>query len=107
MNRSALVHSPPSPFRSGYEPDMDSTRLSLLQRAREGEAFAWRQVVALYQPLIRGWLIRGHVQPQEAEDLTQDVLAVLIKGLPDFAHAGRPGSFRAWLRTIAVNRARE
>lgn len=86
---------------------MESTRLSLIQRARAGEEAGWRQVVALYQPLIRGWLVRSQVQSQEVEDLTQDVLAVLIKELPRFEHAGRLGSFRGWLKTIAVNRARE
>jgi RNA polymerase sigma-70 factor (ECF subfamily) len=86
---------------------MESTRLSLLQRARAGEDAGWRQLVALYQPLIRGWLTRYHVHPQEVEDLTQDVLAMLIRELPRFEHAGRPGSFRGWLRQISVNRARE
>jgi RNA polymerase sigma-70 factor (ECF subfamily) len=62
--------------------------------------------VGLYQPLIHGWLLRQHVLPQEAEDLTQDVLAVVVKELPRFEHAGRPGAFRAWLRTVTVNRAR-
>jgi RNA polymerase sigma-70 factor (ECF subfamily) len=80
--------------------------LSLLYRARQGEEHAWRRLVDLYQPLIRGWLIRQHVQPQEADDLCQDVLAVLVKELPRFEHAGRPGAFRSWLRTITVNRAR-
>jgi RNA polymerase sigma-70 factor (ECF subfamily) len=85
---------------------MESTRTSLLCRARQGEESAWRRVVALYQPLIQGWLLRQHILPQEAEDLTQDILAVLVKELPRFEHAGRPGAFRAWLRTVTVNRAR-
>jgi RNA polymerase sigma-70 factor (ECF subfamily) len=86
---------------------MDSTRLSLLQRGREGDEAAWRQIVALYQPLIRAWLVAQHIQPQEAEDLTQDVLAVLVRELPRFEHGGARGAFRSWLRTITVNRARE
>jgi RNA polymerase sigma-70 factor (ECF subfamily) len=63
--------------------------------------------VDLYQPLIFGWLIRQGVRPQEAEDLTQDVLAKLVKQLGRFEHSGRPGAFRSWLRVITVNRARE
>jgi RNA polymerase sigma-70 factor (ECF subfamily) len=85
---------------------MENTRTSLLGRACQGEESAWRRVVELYQPLIRGWLLRQQVAAQEAEDLTQDVLAVLVKQLPRFEHAGRPGAFRAWLRTVTVNRAR-
>jgi RNA polymerase sigma-70 factor (ECF subfamily) len=33
-------------------------------------------------------------------------MAVVVKELQGFAHAGHPGSFRGWLRTITVNRAR-
>jgi RNA polymerase sigma-70 factor (ECF subfamily) len=86
--------------------DVESTQVSLLLRAQQGEQSAWRRLVDLYQPLIRACLLREQVRPQEAEDLTQDVLAVLVKELPGFEHAGRPGSFRAWLRTVTVNRAR-
>src|SRR5262249_22112466 len=93
-------------YKFTEEPDMENTRTSLLGRACEGEESAWRRVVELYQPLIRGWLLRQQVAAQEVEDLTQDVLAVLVKQLPRFEHAGRPGAFRAWLRTVTVNRAR-
>jgi len=62
--------------------------------------------VDLYQPLIHGWLIRNKVRPQDADDLCQDVLANVVKGLAAFEHSGRPGAFRNWLRTIAVNRSR-
>src|SRR5262245_49380811 len=86
---------------------MEPTRLSLLQRGRDGDDDAWRQIVALYQPLIRAWLANQQIRPEEAEDLTQDVLAVVVRELRRFEHAGRPGAFRGWLRTITVNRARE
>jgi RNA polymerase sigma-70 factor (ECF subfamily) len=88
------------------EAEMDNTQVSLLLRARQGEESAWRRLVDLYQPLIRCCLLRQQVRQQEAEDLTQDVLAVLVKELPHFEHAGRPGAFRAWLRTVTLNRAR-
>jgi RNA polymerase sigma-70 factor (ECF subfamily) len=89
------------------ETAMDNTRISLLLRARSGEETAWRRIVDLYQPLIHGWLIRQAVLPQEADDLTQDILAAVVRELGRFAHTGRPGAFRSWLRTITVNRARE
>ncbi|OWK39118.1 RNA polymerase sigma factor [Fimbriiglobus ruber] len=86
---------------------MDETRLTLLERARGGDESAWRKVVALYQPFVHGWLRGRGVQAQDAEDLTQDVMAVLVRKLPEFEHAGRQGSFRAWLRTVAGNRAKK
>jgi RNA polymerase sigma-70 factor (ECF subfamily) len=47
------------------------------------------------------------VHPQDADDLTQEVLTILTRQLPRYQHSGCPGSFRSWLRTITVNRARE
>lgn len=85
---------------------MNETHKSLLLRARTGDESAWRRLVNLYQPLIHGWLLRQSIPGQEADDLTQDVLAILVKELGRFEHTGRPGAFRSWLRTITANRAR-
>jgi RNA polymerase sigma-70 factor (ECF subfamily) len=81
-----------------------STSLSLLEqlRTRPDEA-AWRRLVDLYQPLIRHWLKRDPTLRDEAEDLVQEVLTVLIRELPHFQRE-RAGSFRSWLRTITWNR---
>jgi RNA polymerase sigma-70 factor (ECF subfamily) len=85
---------------------VNETNLSLLHRASAGDEAAWAKMVALYQPLIFGWLLRHAVPRQEAADLTQEVLVVIVRELRGFAHAGHPGSFRGWLRAITVNRAR-
>src|SRR5262249_50791969 len=44
---------------------------------------------------------------QEADDLVQDVLMVVVRRLPDFRRNERTGSFRRWLRTITVNCLRD
>jgi RNA polymerase sigma-70 factor (ECF subfamily) len=88
-----------------HESVMDITQQSLLLRARQGEEAAWRRLVELYRPLVYGWLVRRQVRSEDAEDLTQEVMAVLVKELPSFEHAGRPGAFRSWLRGITVHRA--
>jgi RNA polymerase sigma-70 factor (ECF subfamily) len=85
---------------------MNETNPSLLYRAAGGDAAAWERIVNLYQPMIHAWLQRHAVPAQEAADLAQEVMAVVVKELQGFAHAGHPGSFRGWLRTITVNRAR-
>ena len=86
---------------------MADTSLSLLDRLRhQPDDGSWRRLIDVYTPLIRGWLRRHGVSPQDADDLTQDVLAVVVRELPRFEHAGRPGAFRSWLRTVTVNRAR-
>lgn len=83
------------------------TSLSLLDRAGAGEDQAWRQIDQIYRPMIRRWLLLQQLQPQDADDLTQDVLLSVHKSLPRFVHPQRTGSFRAWLRTITVNRINE
>jgi RNA polymerase sigma-70 factor (ECF subfamily) len=85
---------------------MNETNTSLLYRAAGGDAAAWERLVNLYQPMIHAWLQRHSVRPQEAADLAQEVMAVVVKDLPGFSHRGHPGSFRGWLRSITVNRAR-
>jgi RNA polymerase sigma-70 factor (ECF subfamily) len=62
--------------------------------------------VELYVPLIRGWLRRYNVSPEDAEDLAQDVMALVVREMPDFQHNQQAGAFRKWLRTITVNRLR-
>jgi len=61
----------------------------------------------MYRPFIYGWFLRRGVQLHDAEDMSHDVLAVLVRKLPDFVHNGERGSFRNWLRTVAGNRAKK
>jgi RNA polymerase sigma factor (sigma-70 family) len=86
---------------------MTETSVSLLERLRlQPDPASWRRLVDLYTPLIRSWLHRYLLQQPDAEDLVQEVLAVLVRELPNFRHDLRPGAFRRWLRTITVNRLR-
>jgi RNA polymerase sigma-70 factor (ECF subfamily) len=86
---------------------MAETSLSLLERLRvEPDAPSWRRLVDLYTPLIHGWLRRHAVQAQDADDLVQEVLGVVVRELPRFQHDRRRNAFRCWLRTITLNRLR-
>jgi RNA polymerase sigma-70 factor (ECF subfamily) len=87
---------------------MSSTSASLLQRLRaDPKSPAWQRMVEIYQPLIRAWLSRQDVLASDADDLVQEVLAVVVRRLPDFEHNQRVGAFRTWLRTITVNVVRD
>lgn len=83
------------------------TSHSLLERARDPtDATSWRRITDLYSPLIRRW-VRPYVdQAADTDDVLQDVLTMLVRELPHFEHSGRPGAFRAWLKTMTVNRLR-
>jgi RNA polymerase sigma-70 factor (ECF subfamily) len=84
--------------------NMDETRLSLLFRAQTGEADAWKDLTALYHPMIIGWLNRQGVPASDLDDLSQEVLLSVVKHLPNFQHSNRRGAFRSWLRTIVCSR---
>lgn len=86
---------------------MNTTSLSLLDRLKRADANAaeWQKLKDIYFPLIRSWLSGFRELRGEADDLAQDVLLVLVRGLPSFERR-RHGSFRAWLRQITTNRVR-
>jgi RNA polymerase sigma-70 factor (ECF subfamily) len=87
---------------------MSVTSVSLLDRLHENtDPAAWQRLVDVYTPLIRGWLRKNSVQDTNADDLVQEVLAVVIRRFPSFQHNKRTGAFRAWLRAISINCARD
>ena len=83
---------------------MNMTSISLLDRLKRAnpDAPEWRKLTHIYLPLIRYWLGRVPGLHDEADDLAQEVLVVLLRELPLFERQ-RSGSFRAWLRQITVN----
>ena len=83
---------------------MSETSASLLDQLRlRPDDESWQRLIAIYTPLIHGWLQRhARLHSEDADDVVQDVLSVLVKKLSDFERQ-RTGSFRAWLRTITVN----
>lgn len=83
----------------------EQTSLSLLDRlVHHSDSASWERLVAIYTPLLKAWLRRYQLQPADADDLVQEVLAAVSRDLGEFQHSGRQGSFRAWLRTILVHR---
>jgi RNA polymerase sigma-70 factor, ECF subfamily len=85
---------------------LPETSASLLDRLhRAPDAAGWDRLVRIYEPFIRRWLTDPTLAA-DADDLTQDVLAILVRELPNFERQ-RLGSFRNWLRTITVNRVKE
>ena len=86
---------------------MYTTSSSLLERLRRPDAGeAWARFVRLYTPLLFHWARRAGLPRQDAADLVQDVLTLLVRKLPAFRY-DRRRSFRAWLRTVALNKWRE
>jgi len=77
----------------------------LLERLKDAaDDAAWQSFYDLYDPLIRRWLVRRGVSPQDADDVAQEVMQLALKQLPEFQHNGRVGALRAWLRQVVANR---
>lgn len=86
---------------------MSETPASLLERLRRcPDPASWQRLVAIYTPLLRHWLRRHALQPADADDLVQEVLAAAAAELPRFQYDREKGSFRSWLRVLTVNRLR-
>jgi RNA polymerase sigma-70 factor (ECF subfamily) len=86
---------------------MADTSLTLLDRLQKhSDPASWQRLVDIYAPLIRFWLSRSPLQSADHEDLTQEVLKIVVQKLPEFQRR-REGSFRAWLRVVTVNCLRE
>lgn len=66
----------------------------------------WRQLLDVYGPLLYGWLARSGVPAADHDDLTQEVLMVVMRRVSEFDHRGA-GAFRAWLRGILANQLRK
>ena len=79
--------------------------IRLMLRVRAGDQAAFAELVERYQHRLVGVMhhLVGHAD--EAEDLAQEVFVILAREIPRFERR-REGSFRAWLRQIAVNRVR-
>jgi RNA polymerase sigma-70 factor (ECF subfamily) len=85
--------------------DTSISLLDSLHAASHGEA--WVTLVDLYSPIVRGWLRRHGVVENDADDLVQEVLTVVVRRLPEFRREPRAGAFRRWLRTITANCLRD
>src|SRR5438105_1833156 len=86
---------------------MTTTPVSLLERLKQPvDQEAWTRFVDLYSPLIYSWARQVGLRESDAADLVQDVFTLLVQRMPEFAYDPK-GSFRAWLKTVTLNKWRE
>lgn len=79
----------------------------MLERLKSPDApnADWQRLHEIYVPLLRHWLGKLAVPADDVDDLAQEVWLVVLRKLPEFERR-RDGSFRAWLRQLAVNLVR-
>lgn len=85
----------------------EATSLTLLDRVKRQDGNGWSLFCSLYTPLIQWWCMRHGVAGSDIHDLAQDVFLTVFGRVEEFEHAGRRGSFRAWLRTITGYKYKE
>ncbi|TWU05151.1 RNA polymerase sigma factor SigD [Symmachiella macrocystis] len=85
----------------------ESTRSSLLNKARANDEDAWQRLTQLYGPLIRCWCRRRGLRDEAIDDVVQEVLLSVTGALGRFRRGASRGSFRAWLRRITENKIRD
>src|SRR5689334_10807301 len=81
--------------------EIPPTRASLLVRLRDPrDQDAWGEFVALYAPLVYGYLRRQGLQDADAADLSQDVLGAVAGAVGRLEYDPARGAFRNWLFTL-------
>jgi len=71
---------------------------SLLARLKDwNQQTAWREFDQDYAPLLRNVARKAGLPDAEADEVAQETLIAVAKKIGEFQHAGRRGSFRAWL----------
>src|SRR5262249_26933041 len=86
---------------NGRDTRTSATLLGRLRRQPLDQA-AWSEFVERYGRKIYHWCRRWHLQPADAEDVTQEVLAKLARKMGSFTY-DPSGSFRSWLKTVTHN----
>lgn len=78
------------------------TRPSLLLRIRDPkDGAAWEEFESLYRGVVLQMAIRHGMQTADAEDLGQQVLWAISRGIERFDPQSGKAKFRTWLKTVA------
>jgi RNA polymerase sigma factor (sigma-70 family) len=84
--------------------DSSSTDSELLHRLMNGDAEgSWRDFLARYGTLIRGFARRQDFQAADCDDVLQEVLLGMSRVAPGFEYDRAKGKFRAYLKTIVIH----
>ncbi|MFO0904833.1 MAG: sigma-70 family RNA polymerase sigma factor [Pirellulales bacterium] len=87
------------------EPSWSSA--SILQAAVTCQPQGWARLCACYGPVVYRWARAASLQDSDAQDVGQEVFAVVAKKLAQFRRECPTTPFRAWLWGITRNKLRE
>jgi RNA polymerase sigma factor (sigma-70 family) len=85
-------------------PVSNTTSCELLQRLVSGDKEnAWREFVARYGGLVRGFSQRQGLQSADCDDVLQEVLLGVSRAMPGFEYDPTRGKFRSYLKTVTIH----
>lgn len=88
---------------TGLSPNPDPDP-SLIKRAQKGDSDALRTLLEEICPTVRQWAMAHTGDPEDAADLTQEVLVLLLRKISKFRGEAR---FLTWLFSVTRNQALE
>ncbi|MEQ1904478.1 MAG: sigma-70 family RNA polymerase sigma factor [Pirellulaceae bacterium] len=92
---------------SHQQPHPPITSASLLLRIRDpNDHDSWQEFESIYGPFLRAWCQRKGVNDSNADDIVQEVLAIVARSIHRFEYQREKGGFRAWLATVASRKLR-
>ena len=84
---------------------MATTSPSLLIRVRNpNDDEAWDEFSSIYTSIIRDYCMQRQLQPNDVDDVVQDVMASVFTSIRKFDYDPSKGRFRAWFGTVAANK---
>ena len=85
--------------------DPRATKPSLLLRIRDArDSASWNEFAEIYGPIIRSYCRRRGLQPADADDVVQEILARVARSIGTFEYEPGRGRFRDWLGTVTRNK---
>jgi RNA polymerase sigma-70 factor, ECF subfamily len=85
-------------------PQHPSSDDNLMRAAAVGDAAAFAEIVKRHQGWVRSLMLAFVHHAEQAEDLSQDVFCRAFQNVASYEPQGQ---FTAWLKRIAVNRAKD
>ncbi|MCM8530068.1 MAG: RNA polymerase sigma factor [Lentisphaeraceae bacterium] len=79
------------------------TLIKRIQSADDGDKSAWEEFVTYYKSFIEALLAKSSFSLNEKDDLIQEILIRIWKGIPSFEYRKGEVKFRSWLSRVIKN----